>query len=133
RQTEVSGTMRRLADTIYLAGLTVSLAIPLAAQPPQLPPNYPAAQYDESKVPTYTLPDPLMLLNGKKVTTVKTWMEERRPELIQLFETYVYGRAMLGRPPEMTWEVVAQDRYGMGGKAITKTVKLYFAGNRGGT
>lgn len=124
--------MWRLADTIYLAGLTVSLAIPLAAQPPQLPPNYPAAQYDESKVPTYTLPDPLMLLNGNKVTTVKTWMEERRPELIQLFETYVYGRAMLGRPPEMTWEVVAQDRHGMGGKAITKTVKLYFAGNRGG-
>ena len=34
----------------------------------------------------------------------------------------------VGRPKEMTWEVVAQDRHGLGGLAVTKeTVKLYFA------
>jgi len=29
--------------------------------------------YDESKVQPYTLPDPLVLENGKPVTTVRQW------------------------------------------------------------
>jgi hypothetical protein len=115
-----------------LAIMALWLAHHLSAQPPRLPPDYPAGQYDESKVPRYTLPDPLILAGGKKVANVKTWVDERRPELIRLFETYVYGRAMVGRPKEMTWEIVAEDRHGMGGKAITKTVKLYFAGRKDG-
>lgn len=74
--------------------------------------------------------NPLVLLNGKRVADAKTWTEERRPELMKLFETYVYGRVMIGRPKQMTWEVVAEDRRGLGGKAVAKTVKLYFAGKR---
>ena len=107
-------------------------AVSLLAQAPRLPANYPNAQYDESKVPQYTLPDPLVLLNGKRVATAKDWTEKRRPELLKLFETYVYGRTMVGRPKEMTWEVTAQDRQANGGKAITKTVKLYFNGKTDG-
>lgn len=30
--------------------------------------------YDESKVPVYTLPDVLTLTNGRKVTTKKEWV-----------------------------------------------------------
>jgi len=111
---------QRLVDNFCFAMLAVSLASALSAQ------------YDEAKVPKYTLPDPLTLRNGKKVTDSETWTQKRRPELIQLFETYVYGRAMVGRPKEMTWEIVAEDRHGMGGKAVTKTVKLYFAGKKDG-
>lgn len=111
---------QRVVGRVCLVMLAVSLASALLAQ------------YDESKVPKYTLPDPLTLLNGKKVTDSRTWMQKRRPELVQLFETYVYGRAMVGRPKEMTWEVVAEDRQAMGGKAVTKTVKLYFAGKKDG-
>ncbi|MGA2131262.1 MAG: acetylxylan esterase [Bryobacteraceae bacterium] len=66
------------------------------------------------------------------VRDARTWTEKRRPELIRQFETSVYGRAPVGRPKEMTWEVVAEDRHGFGGKAITKTVKLYFAGKKDG-
>jgi hypothetical protein len=79
-------------------------AVSLFPQAPQLPANYPNAQYDESKVPQCTLPDALVMLNGKKVTTAKDWTEKRRPELLQLFETYVYGRTMAARPKEMTWQ-----------------------------
>lgn len=39
--------------------------------------------YDESKVPVYTLPDVLPLTNGRKVTTKKEWVEKRRPELLR--------------------------------------------------
>ncbi|MEP7002639.1 MAG: acetylxylan esterase, partial [bacterium] len=42
--------------------------------------------YDESKVGTYTLPDPLVLANGKPVRDATTWFAERRPEIVKLFE-----------------------------------------------
>src|SRR4051812_16781966 len=38
---------------------------------------------DESKANPYpNLPDPLLLKNGKKVTTPETWWKERRPEIM---------------------------------------------------
>ena len=48
--------------------------------------------FDESKVGTYTLPDPLLSSNGRKVITTAQWTEDRRPELLRLFETHVYGK-----------------------------------------
>ncbi len=72
------------------------------------------------------LPDPLILLNGEKVTDAKTWKEKRRPEILNLFETHVYGRTMIGRPKEMMWKVMSQDREAMKRKAIIKSVTIYF-------
>lgn len=45
----------------------------LFAGPPQLPPNNPQAQYDESKVSEYTRPVPLVMLNGEKVSDTNAW------------------------------------------------------------
>ena len=56
------------------------------------PPNY-----DEAKVPEYVLPDPLTMQDGRKVTTPEQWFNERRPELLKLFEENVYGKATLFR------------------------------------
>jgi hypothetical protein len=47
--------------------------------------------YDESKVPSYTLPDALTTLKGKKVKNVRQWEKVRRPELLNLFETEMFG------------------------------------------
>ncbi len=47
--------------------------------------------YEESKVPDYVLPDPLVCLDGTKVKDKKTWMEKRRPEILDHFYRYVYG------------------------------------------
>ena len=33
-----------------------------------------ATNYDESKVPRYTLPDPLELSDGQRVTDARTWL-----------------------------------------------------------
>ena len=44
------------------------------------------ANQDESKVPQYTLPDPLKLENGQKVSDSQTWRSKRRPELMKLGE-----------------------------------------------
>lgn len=51
------------------------------------------ANYDESKIPSYTLPDILTCIDGEKVTTAKQWEKKRRPELLTMVTDYMYGRA----------------------------------------
>jgi hypothetical protein len=64
-----------------------------------------AANYDESKAnPFPTLPDPLTLKNGKKVTTAKVWWSARRPEIMEDFDREIYGRVPKVTP-KVTWEV----------------------------
>ncbi len=52
----------------------------------------PATISDEAKVPPYTLPDPLVCADGRKVTDAKTWNEIRRPEVFRLVEENMFGR-----------------------------------------
>jgi len=110
--------------------LHVFFALPLLAQPPQLPANYPKGLYDETKVPKYTLPDVLVSLDGTKVVDSTTWKEKRRLEILRLFETYVYGRTIMGRPKEMSWEVVSEDRNALHDSAVTKKVTIYFTSKK---
>lgn len=84
---------------------------------------------DESKVEAYTLPDPLTMQNGKKVTTKKQWMTKRRPELLRLFETEVYGKAP-GRPEALDFKVLTEDRQALGGVATRKEVAVYFTADK---
>ncbi|MFZ5938981.1 MAG: acetylxylan esterase [Bacteroidota bacterium] len=50
-----------------------------------------AANSDESKAGSYTLPDPLRFNNGKKVRSASAW-EKRRAELFEDFDREIYGR-----------------------------------------
>jgi hypothetical protein len=50
---------------------------------------------DEAKVPQFVLPDPLVMLDGRKVDSAKMWTEQRRPELLKLFEENMYGKPTL--------------------------------------
>ena len=66
-----------------------------------------AANTDESKASPYTtLPDPLILNNGKKVKDAKTWWSKRRPEIVEDFDREIYGRVP-NNLPKVTWEVVS--------------------------
>jgi (4-O-methyl)-D-glucuronate---lignin esterase len=87
--------------------------------------------YDESKVPAYTLPDSLMMANGQRVTNARMWAEQRRPELLKLFETYEYGHSP-GRPKEMTFQVASVDVNALGGKAVRKEILVNFTGRKDG-
>lgn len=49
------------------------------------------ANYDESKVPSFTLPNPLVTEDGSPVTSPEQWNGVRRPEIVSLFEKHVYG------------------------------------------
>jgi hypothetical protein len=73
-----------------------------------------AVNYDESKANPYPkLPDPLILKNGKKVTTAKVWWNKRRPEIVEDFDREVYGRVPKVTPA-VKWEVAstADDKVG---------------------
>src|ERR1700694_1637150 len=96
-----------------------------------VPAQHNDANYDEAKVPTYTLPDPLILASGKPVTNPKTWNNARRPELLDLFRREMYGRSP-GKPEHMTFELTAVDHHALGGKAERKEVTVYFAGKKDG-
>jgi hypothetical protein len=71
-------------------------------------PNH--ANYDESKAnPFPNVPDPLVLNSGQKVTTPEVWWSTRRPELLERFSKYVYGRVPQN-VPKVSWTVTTVDR-----------------------
>jgi hypothetical protein len=65
------------------------------------------ANYDEAKANPYPrLPDPLILKDGRKVTTPAMWWELRRPEIVEDFDREIYGRVPKDTP-KVTWEVTS--------------------------
>jgi hypothetical protein len=89
------------------------------------------ANYDEAKVPQYTLPDPLTLRNGERVVNADTWYKRRRPEILQLFQSYVYGRSP-GRPLDMSFELTSIDAHELGDTAVRKEVTVSFSKQKDG-
>ena len=70
-------------------------------------PNH--ANYDESKANPYpNLPDPLTMTVGEKVTTPEIWWSRRRPEIVEMFSKYVYGRVP-SDAPKVKWQVNTVD------------------------
>ena len=80
--------------------------------------------YDEAKVPDYQLPDPLVCLDGIKVTDANTWRKKRRPEVLRLFEDHMYGRSP-GKPKAIRFEVVEKSGSAFGGKAVRRQIVLH--------
>ena len=91
----------------------------------------PGANYDETKVPPYTLPDPLVMADGGTVRTAADWQARRRPEIMALFKSQVYGRSP-GAPKDLKFEVTSVDRHALDGKAVRKLVSIRFASSAEG-
>lgn len=118
------------------AALTLALlsAQSLSAQVEDAPPDTVAdipVNYTEALVGEYTLPDPLVMANGTPVRDAEMWMQQRRPELIRLFETHQYGRSP-GRPTQMVFDVVEMGAPALEGRAKRRQVTLYFNNERTG-
>ncbi|MCW3091445.1 MAG: acetylxylan esterase [Ferruginibacter sp.] len=58
--------------------------------------------------PCPQLPDALTTKKGKKVTTPEQWWKQRRPEIVQDFETEMYGR-IPSKTPKVTWTAKITD------------------------
>ena len=77
------------------------------------------------------VPDPLVLRDGSRVTSKEDWIAKRRPELLELFRTHVYGRAPVGRPEGLSFEVVETVRGAMDGAATLKRINVNISGPGG--
>ena len=89
------------------------------------------AIYDEAKVPQYTLPNLLECLDGNRVSTIEQWETKRRPEIKELFEDYMYGKAP-GKPENMIFKVTSLDEKALEGKAVRKEITVNLLGSDDG-
>ncbi|KAA5548425.1 glucuronyl esterase domain-containing protein [Adhaeribacter rhizoryzae] len=81
--------------------------------------------YDEAKVGTYTLPDPLRLPDGTAVTTARQWEQQARPDVLNLFKEHVYGQ-MPAKPAGLRFKIRNENKNALNGLATRKQVTIYF-------
>lgn len=81
------------------------------------------ANYDESKVPEFDLPDPLTTFSNNIIGTSASWAEQRRPELINFFESQVFGKVP-GTIDSIDFEVIEESNSALGGIANRRQIKV---------
>jgi hypothetical protein len=87
--------------------------------------------YEEARVPAYTLPDPLVTVSGEPVVSAEVWWTVRRPEILALFEEHVFGPTPDG-PFSIVAEVRSVDEEALGGTATRKQVRVSLDGTPDG-
>jgi hypothetical protein len=102
--------------------LVVSLMMAAAGVTAQQP----ATNYDDTKVPSYTLPPLLGAKDGAPVRTPADWTK-RRTEIVALLEGGMFGKAPVP-PAEMTFTMDAVDTAALGGLAVRKQISIRVAG-----
>ena len=119
--------MRSIASIIAFLGLPVlvlaqgggwranpDLAAREAAQRPD-------TNYDESRVPKYTLPD-LLAAGSRPVSTPAQWTPHRE-EILGLFRDTVYGRSP-GPPEHVAFTVLEENPRAMDGAATLRRIRI---------
>lgn len=88
--------------------------------------------YEEAKVPAYDLPPLLLTAEGRPVTTPEEWRNIRRPQIMALFNTLIYGAVPVPDSPIQThFEVIRTDPDFMNGMGTRKDVRIRFENARG--
>lgn len=90
-----------------------------------------ALNYDEDKIPAYTLPDPLMTANGKVIRTSKEWETIQRPAILKKFSDTMHGRVP-ARPKDIHYKTTYENTNALDGKATRKEVTIYFTRGEAG-
>ena len=104
--------------------LALSLLIVVTATHAQRVPGY---NYDESKIPPYTLLDPLRLADGRIVTTSQQWFTQRRPQILRLFEENIFGHTPDAAKNAITHaRIIEHNEHALNGLAVREQVELTF-------
>jgi hypothetical protein len=83
---------------------------------------------DPPDAPAYTLPDVLTTADGRTIATADQWQKTRRPEILELFRTHVYG-CVPNTPYEKQFKLVNEDARAMDGAATLKQVDVVITAN----
>lgn len=86
--------------------------------------------FEESDVPSYTLPELLRMEDGRVVDSAALWAE-RRTELLAIFAEQVYGKAPTERPP-LRFVLTEDADDALNGTATRKQVTIYFSDDDAG-
>ncbi len=89
------------------------------------------AMSEPSEVKTLPLPNPLVFQNGKPVKSAQAW-RVRREELLHLFESEIYGKALLGKPKDLRFVVREEKQNAREGRATRLRVGILFEGTETG-
>jgi hypothetical protein len=81
----------------------------------------PKFNYEEARVGSYTLPDPLATRAGT-VKTIAEW-GPRRTEILNLFRDNVYGR-LPGQPERLRFDVIEENPRALGGAATLRRIAV---------
>ena len=88
--------------------------------------------YSESQVPFYELPDPLVTIEGKRITTKEEWINKRRPQIMGMFASTIYGRVPEPESPvEVDYELVNEDKEFFDGHCTRKLILATYSNDRG--
>lgn len=110
--------MKRMSWVVLGAAVLAAPALPatpsLAAFPePEACPAQPA------------LPNPLVMRDGRRVSSADAWRRQRRPELMALFQHYMYGH--LPPPPKrVEATLLGENAHALGGLAHVRELRLTF-------
>ncbi len=102
---------------LIIAFILIFLVTQLQAQ------DHNEANYDESKVPAYTLPDVLKTSANTPVKNKMTWEKVRRAEILKLFEDNIYGQ-MPKKYSSIKYSVTKENAAAINGKAKLKEVLI---------
>lgn len=102
------------------ASLCLSVAALASARP---------ANYDESKIAPYTLPDPLAFANGTALDSPGQW-PARRAEILALFENQMFG--LIPPPPATLRLETLEERDILNGRATRKQLRMWFRADNTG-
>jgi len=88
--------------------------------------------YDEAKVPNYTLPSLLVSTQGDSIQTAAEWVSIRRPQIVALFANLIYGVVPSPETPVATdYKVEEVNKTFMDGRATRKKVRIIFRNVKG--
>ncbi len=116
----------------FLILIFSATALAAAAQKENLPKTsagFPV-NYNEDSVGAYTLPGLFTLSSGKKITTANEWVQQRRPDLLRMFEEIEYGK-MPDKPQALHFTIFDKGTPAFNNMAIRKQVTVYFTNDTG--
>ena len=83
--------------------------------------------YDETQVPSFTLPNLLECNDGTIVTSPQEWETKRRPEILEYFFSQEYGRTRHDKV-SVSYKTLTENTHALNGKATLRQVSITFSG-----
>lgn len=126
------GRLRRAGPARVASGVQVAVVVALvlgraigAAAQGRDDPGW-RMNLDTTAIPAFSLPDPLVRVDGTRVVSAEAWRSERRPELIDLLQRTLFGRVPDGEV-RMRVEELARDPSALGGRALRREIRIHLA------